>query len=334
MSIDLSIVVCVYNEEPRNLWIMLDRLRAAITPSGLSYEVVFVDDGSRAETNKALREVAARTDYVKLVILSRNFGQQAAITAGIDHCDGQAVINIDSDLQDPPEMIPDMVRLWRDGYDVVYAQRNTRRDRLAKKLSAYLFYRLLGLVSTVRMPLDTGDFRLMDRKVVDALAALPEKTRFLRGLVPWLGFKQIGISIERDARSAGESGYTLRKLLALAFDGILSFSVAPLYVVLLLGGSLFGLGVVGLLAWLLCGSASGAQGGLVAAVIAMLALTGLQIACVGLVAIYLSKTLEEVRARPTYIVAERAGAPFAAPDRPAQAARRRPALAERGQEDR
>ena len=268
---------------------------------------------------QALRQIASETDYVKLVNLSRNFGQQAAISAGLAEAAGHAVVNIDSDLQDPPELIPEMIKLWREGYDVVYAKRSTRRDRLGKRLSAHLFYRLLGSMSSVDIPWDTGDFRLLDRKVVDALNALPEKTRFLRGMIPWLGFRQTGIAIDRDAREFGESTYTLKKLLQLACDGLLSFSSQPLYLIPMVGGICLALGVVVLAAWLIVAQASvnGSsnhvdvsfwQSLLIPLVVA---LSGLQILCTGFVAVYLSKVLDEVRARPTYIVAERIGLAYA-----------------------
>jgi dolichol-phosphate mannosyltransferase len=310
MASDLSVVVAVYNEDPRNLLSMLDRLRGVIGPLGMSYEVVFVNDGSGERTSKALREIAQQVEYVKVVVLSRNFGQQAAISAGMAHCDGQAVVNIDSDLQDPPELIADMVRLWKEGYEVVYAQRSSRRDRFSKRLSAFLFYRVLAMVSSVKIPWDTGDYRLMDRKVIEALDSLPEKTRFLRGMVPWLGFKQVGIPIERDARSVGESTYTLRKLLCLATDGLLSFSAAPLYLIPVLGLALLALGAIGVLLCLLSRQVNGApvDTGLVLSF--MVALTGLQMLSTGIMAVYQSKITDEVRARPTYLVSERLGAPF------------------------
>jgi polyisoprenyl-phosphate glycosyltransferase len=201
-----------------------------------------------------------------------------------------------------------MVARWREGYDVVYAQRSTRRDRLSKRLSAYFFYRLLGSVSSVKIPWDTGDYRLMDRKVVNQLRLLPEKTRFLRGLIPWLGFKQIGIPIDRDAREVGESAYTLRKLLALAMDGLLSFSLAPLYWVPCIGVFLFLVGLVfAAIAVYQPQLLQINRAGLLAAA-ALFA--GAQIVCVGFVAVYISKIVDEVRARPTYIVAERLGLGF------------------------
>jgi dolichol-phosphate mannosyltransferase len=311
MLLDLSIIVAVYNEDPRNLDLLLKRLTAAITPEGLSYEVIFVNDGSRAPTSVALRTIASRHDYVKLIELSRNFGQQAAISAGLDHSEGNAVINLDSDLQDPPELIPAMVRRWREGYDVVYAQRSTRRDKLGKRLCAYIFYRILGSVSSVHIPWDTGDFRLLDRKVVNELRNMPERTRFLRGLIPWLGFRQIGIPIDRDAREVGESTYTLKKLMNLALDGLLSFSVAPLYVVPLIGGIMFGIGMIMLAAWVALHLSTLTALDSAFVVAAVTSVAGLQILCTGSVAIYLSKVVDEVRARPTYVVADRLGLAFA-----------------------
>lgn len=312
MPAELSIVVAVYNEDPRNLLHLLERLWKAISPTGMSYEVIFVNDGSGVKTTSALKQIAGEVDYVKLIMLSRNFGQQAAITAGLDNADGQAVVNIDSDLQDPPELIPQMVRKWQEGFDVVYATRSTRRDRFGKRLPAFLFYRLLGAISSVEIPWDTGDFRLLDRKVVDALKSMPEKTRFLRGMIPWLGFKQAGIPIDRDAREVGESTYTIKKLLILALDGILSFSSAPLYLVSTIGLVLFGLGIVGLALWLaLAGINQSAVLDPVFVTLALMTFGGLQISCSGIVAVYLGKVLDEVRGRPSYLIAERLGEPFA-----------------------
>jgi len=308
-ALDLSVIVAVYNEDARNLSALLKKLAEVLVPVGIRYEVIFVNDGSRPPTGNALRLLACENDGVKLLELSRNFGQQAAITCGLDHSEGQCVVNIDSDLQDPPELIPEMLTLWKQGYDVVYATRSTRRDRFAKRFSAHLFYRLLAAVSTVEIPRDTGDFRLMDRKVVQALASLPEKTRFLRGMIPWLGFKQCGIAIDRGAREVGESTYTLKKLITLSLDGLLAFSVAPLYFVASLG---LGLTVLGLLALVVSMTfLIGAQYQAQAIMVSCLALfAGIQIGCTGIVAIYLSKILDEARARPTYIVGNKLGRGF------------------------
>lgn len=305
MIVDLSVVVAVYNEHPRNLVLLLERLAKVFSPLEITYEVVFVNDGSRAETSKALLQLANEVDNVKLVVLSRNFGQQAAISAGLDHTEGKAIVNIDSDLQDPPELIPEMLKYWRSGYDVVYAQRSSRRDRMSKRLSAYLFYRLLGAVSTIQIPWDTGDFRLMDRRVIQALNKMPEKARFLRGQIPWLGFRQIGIPIDRGAREVGESTYTLKKLIQLAMDGLLAFSSAPLLVLPAVGCTLLAAGLVGIIVWAFARSTLGGSLELVLAVASICAVfAGVQIICAGMIAVYLSKVLDEVRARPTYIVAD------------------------------
>lgn len=301
-KIDLSVVVAVYNEHPDNLLRLLERLNQVLSPLSLSYEVVFVNDGSRAETSKALQRIAAVAKNVKLVVLSRNFGQQAAISAGLDHACGRAIVNIDSDLQDPPELIPEMLKYWRAGYDVVYAQRSSRRDRIFKRLSAFIFYRILAAVSSVEIPWDTGDFRLIDYRVVQALNQLPEKTRFLRGQIPWLGFKQIGIPIDRGAREVGESTYTLKKLLQLAMDGLLALSSTPLFLIPSLGAIILAAGFIGLLAWLCTGLQEGFNNLALLAAITML--TGIQIVGLGLVAVYLARVLDEVRGRPTYIIGE------------------------------
>ncbi|MBX9686176.1 MAG: glycosyltransferase family 2 protein [Candidatus Obscuribacterales bacterium] len=303
-NIDLSVVVAVYNEHPDNLLRLLERLHQVLSPVSIAYEVVFVNDGSRQETSKALQKIAAETANVKLVVLSRNFGQQAAISAGLDHAEGRAIVNIDSDLQDPPELIPEMLKYWRAGYDVVYAQRSSRRDRVFKRLTAFIFYRLLASVSSVNIPWDTGDFRLIDHRVVEVLNSLPEKTRFLRGQIPWLGFKQIGIPIDRGAREVGESTYTLKKLIQLAMDGLLALSSAPLFLIPTAGALVLLAGIL----TLFCNLIARAGQAFVLDNLSVLAgctiLTGLQITALGLVAVYLARVLDEVRARPTYIVGE------------------------------
>lgn len=303
-KIDLSVVVAVYNEHPDNLLRLLDRLRQVLAPLAINYEVVFVNDGSRAETSKALQRIALETKNVKLVVLSRNFGQQAAISAGLDHADGRAIVNIDSDLQDPPELIPEMLKYWRAGYDVVYAQRSSRRDRVFKRLTAFLYYRMLAAASSVQFPRDTGDFRLVDRRVVAALNSLPEKTRYLRGQIPWLGFKQIGIQIDRGAREVGESTYTLKKLLQLAMDGMLALSSAPLFLISSAGAIVIALGALVLLGWLISGIGHGLALDNTALLASFIMLTGIQMVAMGLIAVYLARTLDEVRSRPTYLVGE------------------------------
>lgn len=307
VAVDLSVIVAVYNEDPRNLVKLLDRLQVCIGPTGMSHEVVFVNDGSRAPTSSALRELALEFPNIKLIELSRNFGQQAAITAGLDHCAGRVVVNMDSDLQDPPELIPTMIDKWKEGYDVVYATRSKRRDRFLKRNTAFLFYRILGAVSTVEIPWDTGDFRLLDRTVVEALASVPEKSRFIRGLIPWLGFKQCGVPLDREAREIGESAYTVRKLLSLALDGLLAFSVAPLLFLPALGGIMAALAA---LAFVVAFVLAGLKLDNSVLLCGVAFFTGLQIAATGCVSVYLAKVLDETRRRPTYIVARRLGLGF------------------------
>lgn len=302
MNIDVSVVVAVYNEHPDNLAKVITRLAQVLKPCGLSYEIVFVNDGSKAETSKALQKLAVENANVKLVVLSRNFGQQAAISAGLDHTEGRAIVNIDSDLQDPPELIPEMLKYWRAGYDVVYAQRSSRRDRLFKRLTAFIFYRVVAAMSSVQIPWDTGDFRLIDRRVLNVLNQLPEKTRFLRGQIPWLGFKQIGIPIDRGAREIGESTYTLKKLLQLAMDGVLALSSAPLFLIATAGSIVFIAGIVAVLLSIIFKGSIALDNQLLLA--ACTTLTGLQIMALGVVAVYIARVLDETRARPTYIVSE------------------------------
>jgi dolichol-phosphate mannosyltransferase len=305
---ELSIVVAVYNEDPRSLLMLLERLWTVLSPEHPSYEVVFVNDGSNLETTRAMRQIASEVDYVKLIELSRNFGQQSAIAAGFDHAEGQAIVYMDGDLQDPPEVIPAMIKYWRAGYQVVYAQRSTRKDGPMKRLTAYLFYRILGSVSQVRIPPDTGDFRLVDRKVVNEFRRLSETTRFLRCHTAWLGFRQIGIPIDREARVLGTTNYTLRKMFSLAMDGLTMFSVAPLLVIPAIGCFM-----------LVIAAAFGAVGFVphfqlhldnTSIVAILIGVVGIQTVCLGVVSVYLSKVVEEVRRRPTYIVSERRGLGF------------------------
>jgi len=307
---ELSIIVAVYNEDPRNLLKLIDRIDQVLKPEMVSYELIFVNDGSREPTTNALRHIAVESKNIKLVELSRNFGQQAAITAGLDHSEGQSVVNMDSDLQDPPELIPAMLEKWKEGYDVVYATRSKRRDRKSKRITAFLFYRLLGAISTVEIPWDTGDFRLMDRVVVNALQAMPEKTRFIRGMIPWLGFKQCGVPLDRDAREIGESAYTIKKLLSLALDGMLSFSSVPLFFISGFGAVLTTFSAI---AFIIGFVTDPAAAGLLV-ISAMGFFSGLQIMMLGIISVYLAKVLDETRARPTYVVGKRLGGGFANAD--------------------
>ena len=203
---------------------------------GRSFEIVYVDDGSKDDTPRVLTELQASDPRLRVVRLSRNFGHQIAISAGLEYARGAAVVLIDADLQDPPEVISEMVALWRQGHDVVYGTRRNRDGETAfKTLTAKWFYRFINRLSDVPIPLDSGDFRLLDRKVVDALLAMPERDRFVRGMVSWVGFRQVSVSYDRASRHAGDSKYTLWKMARFAADGILSFSTAPLRIATLLG---------------------------------------------------------------------------------------------------
>lgn len=228
MDVLCSVVVPMYNEE-EVLHETYRRLTEVMKNSGVSYEIVFVNDGSRDKTYSMLNEICDKDKRVKLLDFSRNFGHQIAITAGMDHSIGQCVVVIDGDLQDPPEVIPEMIKKWKEGYDVVYGKRISRKgESFFKKFTATMFYRFLKSMTDVNIPVDTGDFRLIDRRVCEALKHVNEKNRYVRGLVSWLGFKQTAVEFEREERFAGETKYPLKKMLKLAFDGITSFSYKPL----------------------------------------------------------------------------------------------------------
>jgi polyisoprenyl-phosphate glycosyltransferase len=303
---ELSVIVPVYNEDPENLSLILKRLDKVLSPLLMFYEVVFVDDGSQSTTTSVkLHSLAKEFEHVKLVVLSRNFGELAAICAGLDYSQGSCTVNMDSDLQDPPELIPTMLQYWRDGYDVVFTRQASRKESVFRQFLAFTFYRILGKYSSVKIPPDAGEFRLLSRRAVNAICAAPEKTKFLRGLVPWVGFKQIIIPFDRDGRVIGASSYTVDKLLQLAVDGLVSFNNQPLYFVPIFGVSCLFVGALGLI-WF--AYFPQAVLGVQATLIMMLLLAaGLQISFTGIVAVYLIEVLKEVRGRPQYIVAEALG---------------------------
>jgi glycosyltransferase involved in cell wall biosynthesis len=270
-------------------------------------EVIYIDDGSTDGTLQAMRQIAASDRRVRYLSFSRNFGHQAAVTAGLDHARGAAVVVLDGDLQDPPEVIPELVERWREGFDVAFAVRTKRKEGPVKRAGYFAFYRLLRAVADLDIPLDTGDFCLMDRRVVDSLNRLPERGRFVRGLRTFVGFRQVGVSYERDARYAGVPKYTLRKLAGLALDGVVNFSGFPVRAVGGLGVLLTLLGA-GLLAG--CGVAwavGSPPAGWTAVLAAVVFLSGVQIGCVGVVGLYVLKIFTEAKRRPSYIVDEARG---------------------------
>src|SRR5471030_1284323 len=239
-----SVIVPLYNEE-----LVIDesyrRLKRIMDCTKENYEIVFVNDGSTDKTRDKAEEICINDEKIKLVNFSRNFGHQEAITAGIDLSLGSAVIVIDADLQDPPEVILKMIEKWKEGYEVVYGKRIKREgETFFKKFTAKLYYRLLKSITSVDVPVDTGDFRLIDRKVCDALIALPEKNRYVRGLVSWVGYKQTCVEYSRQERFAGDTKYPLRKVIKLAFDGITSLSYKPLVIAGYFGGLAFFIGII------------------------------------------------------------------------------------------
>jgi dolichol-phosphate mannosyltransferase len=303
------VVVPCYNEEAV-IEQTHQRLRAVLTGlDDLDFELIYVDDGSSDRTADLLRHLQSEDPSVRVVRFSRNFGHQVAVSAGIDHAVGAAVVLIDADLQDPPEVIRDMVALWREGYDVVYGVRTDRIGESAFKLAtAKAFYRLMNRLSDTVVPLDTGDFRLMDRRVVTALQSMPERDRFVRGMVSWIGFRQTALPYRRAPRAAGESKYPLVKMLRFAFDGITSFSAAPLRAAVWLGFSASGFAAVGILyALFLRLWTSMWVTGWTLLFIAILFMGGVQLISLGIIGEYVGRIYGESKRRPLYLVQERFG---------------------------
>jgi polyisoprenyl-phosphate glycosyltransferase len=300
---ELSIVIPLHNEEP-NIDCLFQRLTEVLDRLQLSYEIVCVDDGSKDQTLARLINHHHLHPAIKVVSLSRNFGKEIALTAGIDFARGAAVIPIDADLQDPPELIETLICKWREGYEVVYA---TRRSRLGeswlKRMTAKAFYRVIGRMSDVPIPRDTGDFRLLDRRVVEVLKQMPERTRFMKGLFSWVGFRQTSILYDRDQRYRGHSSWNYWRLWNLAVDGITSFSLLPLKVWSYVGSALSLLAflyatflVVRTLVW-------GVDvPGYASLMVAVLFLGGVQLITLGIIGEYLGRVYEEVKGRPLYLV--------------------------------
>ncbi len=305
----LSIVIPCMNEE-EVLRETNRRLVAVLEGISLNFEVVYVDDGSTDSTPDLLRELQASDSRIRVIRFSRNFGHQIAITAGLEHASGDAVTIIDADLQDPPEVILDFVAKWMDGYDVVYGVRTERDGETAFKLwTARLFYRIISHLSDTRIPLDTGDFRLMDRRVVDALLSMPERDRFVRGMVSWLGFSQAAVEYRRAPRLAGVTKFSLFKMVRFALDGIFSFSILPLRLATWTGFAASGLAIFGIIVVLLerFFGVVGLVKGWSSAMIAELFIGGVQLICMGLIGEYVGRIYGESKRRPLYIVQERMG---------------------------
>jgi dolichol-phosphate mannosyltransferase len=296
------VVIPVYNEE-ENLSLLYSSLTTTLEKTGLDWEIVFVDDGSRDKSLEFLAGVAARDHRLVVIELARNFGQQVAITAGLDHARGRGVIVMDADLQDPPEALPAFIAKWQEGYDVVYAIREQRKEGRLKRAAYAAFYRLLHLVAKVDIPLDAGDFCLMDHKVVALLQSMPERNRFVRGIRSWVGLRQMGLPCERQARHAGRPKYTFGRLLLLALDGLISFSYTPLRVASLLGLS------ISLLSFLLAGfyfikklTTGLSPPGFATLVVAIFFLAGIQLISIGVMGEYIGRIFDEVKQRPLYVL--------------------------------
>ncbi len=301
----VSVVVPCFNEE-QGLATCHERLTQVLAQTGDPYEIVYVDDGSKDATGLILKALHAADPHVVVVRLSRNFGHQPAVSAGLEVVRGEATVIIDSDLQDPPEVIPQMLELWREGYQVVYGVRASREGETSSKLwTAKLFYRVINGLSDIDIPLDTGDFRLIDRVVVEAFRRMPERHRLLRGMSTWIGFNQVGLPYHRARRHAGETKYPLRKMIALALDGIVSFSVVPLRFVTLVGfisallafsGIAYTLGIrLFTHAWVR---------GWAMSFIGMLLMAGVQLVCLGILGEYIGRIYTESKQRPLFLVRE------------------------------
>ena len=305
MKITYSIVAPIYNEL-ENISELYRRVSDVMNSTGEPWELVLVDDGSTDGSTDAIRALAREDDCVRPVIFARNFGHQIAITAGWDYARGDAIVIIDADLQDPPELILEMAKKWKEGYEVVYAVRAEREGESWFKIwTASLFYRLIYHITDVKIPLDTGDFRLMDRKVVDVLKSMRERHRFPRGMSAWVGFKQIGVEYKRAARKAGETKYPFRKMFRLALNAITSFSYFPLQVATFFGFASAGIAIIAIpvvVALRLLGSQF--FEGQTTTLISVLFLGGVQLISLGILGEYVGRLYDEAKGRPLYIVRE------------------------------
>jgi polyisoprenyl-phosphate glycosyltransferase len=304
----LSVVVPVFNEQ-ENLPVLYTRLTNVLKQTEPDYEIIFVDDGSRDGSLELLHQFAGQDDKVTVIELARNFGHQVAISAGIDHARGQGVIIMDADLQDPPEVLPQFIEKWREGHDVVYAIRTERKEGWLKRTAYALFYRLLQRIASIEIPLDAGDFCIMDRKVVDILVSMPERNRFVRGIRSWVGLDQVGVEYARQARYAGKPKFTLSRLMFLAMDGLISFSYIPLRMITLLG---FGVSFVSILLAIGYTIQKLTRGltppGFATTVVAIFFLAGIQLITIGVIGEYVGRIFEEVKRRPLYVIRRVTGA--------------------------
>jgi len=304
-SMEISIVVPLYNEE-KNIRLMHDRLVSSILKITSNFEIIYVNDGSNDNSFLELLKLSNEDERVKYINFSRNFGHQIAVTAGLDYSKGAAVVIIDGDLQDPPEVIPEMYSLYKEGFEVVYGQRLIRKgESFLKKITAKYFYRILKKITNINIPVDTGDFRLIDRKIVNDLKNMPEQNKFLRGQIAWLGYRQTSIFFERDERKFGETGYPFSKMLKFALDGITGFSDVPLQFVTKTG--IF----ISFISFLVILYAIFSHfilertiTGWTSLIISSMFIGGVQLISVGIIGEYISRINKNVQNRPLYIVSE------------------------------
>lgn len=303
---DLSVIIPSYNEE-RNVGIMHERLTKTLSEITDSYEMIFVNDCSKDQTLLRIKELAEKDSHVKYLSFSRNFGHQIAVSAGLDFCTGEAVVIIDGDLQDPPELISKMYERYKEGYKVVYAKRKTREgETWFKKATAKIFYRLLASMTSIDIPVDVGDFRLIDRVIVEHLRNMPEKSKYIRGQIAWIGYKQTFVEYHRDARLYGTTNYPLKKMLRFALDGITAFSDKPLKIASGLG--IFS-AIVSLLALVyalvshFCFHAT--ITGWTSLILSVLFIGGVQLITIGIIGEYIARINNDVRNRPLYILDEK-----------------------------
>lgn len=306
-SVQLSVIIPVLNEEA-NVHLLHQRLTKVMAGLGLSYELLFVNDGSTDRTLLRIRELRNQDERVRYLDFSRNFGHQVAVSAGIDYSWGDTIVIIDADLQDPPELIPRMYQMLSDGYEVVYAKRLRRKgETFFKRFTAKLFYRLFNWGSNIQIPLDTGDFRIISNRIVRVLRNMPEKHKFLRGQISWIGFKQTYIEYERDARAGGKSNYPLRKMLRFALDGLTGFSTLPLKIATLTGFAISGTAFLFILVIIITRMFSKELGiyiqpGWASTLIVILFLGGIQLVGIGILGEYIGRIYENIKGRPLYIL--------------------------------
>ena len=302
----LSIIVPMYYEE-LVAYECYHRIKNVVNGiESMDHEIIFVNDGSKDRTLAILKSIAKGDKCVKIIDFSRNFGHQAAVTAGLFNCNGDAIVIIDADLQDPPEIIPEMISKWEEGHQVIYGKRKIRSgESKFKLLTAKYFYRVLSYMASIEIPKDTGDFRLMDRIVVEAFKEMPEQNRFIRGMVSWIGFDQVPLEYNRDDRFAGETKYPLRKMIKFATDGIVSFSTKPLKLTAIFGIGTIGITILLIIYTIITKIMSDTSMGWASTMCVILFFSGVQLLSLGVIGEYIARIYDESKNRPLYLVKEK-----------------------------